>query len=110
MFKKLKEANERVEEVVSDHEYWKSKYDKLFESNEASMVLYREVQEVFKKEAQEFFADRIKWKTDIKSTIDQQDVKMGQVIALMEQSRSEVGNCTESFSLLTDCVIMQHLL
>lgn len=110
MFKKLKEANKRVDVVVSDHEYWKSKYDKLFESNEAAVILHNKVQAVFKKEAQEFFADRIKWKTDLKTTIDHQDVRMDRVIAMMEQSRREVVNCTGSFSSLTDCVIMQHLL
>ena len=35
---------------------------------------------------------------------------MDRVIAMMEQSRKEVVNCTSSFSSLTDCVIMQHLL
>lgn len=66
MFKKLKESNQRLDVIVSDHEYWKGKYDGLYESNEAAIVLHNEVKRVFEKEAQDFFADRIKWKTDAK--------------------------------------------
>ena len=84
MFAKLKEANGRVETVEEDHNYWKSKYDKLFDSNEAAIILHDEVREVFKKEASDFFAERIKWKTDAKHKIDLQDDKMEQLMTKMD--------------------------
>ena len=52
------------------------KYDKLFASNEAAVILHEEVREIFKCEAQTFFEDRIKWKTDAKHKIDLQDIKI----------------------------------
>ena len=39
-------------------------FHKLFESNEAAIILHNEVQRVFKKEAQEFFDARLRWKSD----------------------------------------------
>lgn len=76
VFAKLKQATTRVDNVCADHEEQKVKYDKLFASNEAAVILHEEVRVIFKHEAQTFFEDRIKWKTDAKHKIDLQDIKM----------------------------------
>ena len=62
----LNKTNARVDEVIEYHKVQKEMYDSLFAQNESAIVLHNEVRRIFKDEAEKFFADRLKWKTDVK--------------------------------------------
>jgi len=58
-------CNERVDDMVAYHGVQRQMHDSLFAQNEEAIKLHNEVKKIFKEESESFFADRLKWKTDV---------------------------------------------
>ncbi len=64
VFDELKIANTRLNEISDEHDTQTSNYNKLFAANEAAVILHNEVKRIFEEESNNFFSERLKWKTD----------------------------------------------
>ena len=61
----LAASNARVDAITDYHKTQKEMFDELFAQNQAAIVLHNRVEKIFQEESENFFAERIKWKTDV---------------------------------------------
>lgn len=66
---KLSDAVQRVDDIVAYHAVEKKMFDDLFAKNELAIKMHDNVEQVFKNESENFFSERLKWKTDVQSQI-----------------------------------------
>ena len=64
---KLAVAVQRVDDIVAYHVVLKKMYDDLFAKNDEAIKMHDNVQQIFKEESENFFSERLKWKTDVQS-------------------------------------------
>ena len=62
----LNQTNARVDVITDYHKVQKEMFDSLTAQNQQSIDLYNEVKKVFAEESENFFAERLRWKTDVK--------------------------------------------
>ena len=61
----LEKTNKRVDVITDYHTTQKDMFDTLSEQNAKAIELHNQVKKVFKEESENFFAERLKWKTDV---------------------------------------------
>ena len=71
VIEKLAVAGERVDEVEAYHEVQRLRSEALFAKNEECIKANLEIKEIFKKESDAFFSERLKWKSDVKMQVDE---------------------------------------
>ena len=79
VLKQLNDTNTRVDVITDYHKVQKEIFDSLTASNNEAIKLHNDVKKVFKDESESFFAERLKWKTDVQSQINQQDKEISHV-------------------------------
>ena len=65
VFKALQASDKRVDEIFAYHKHQKEMFDRLTLSNQEAIRMHNEIKKVFKEESEAFFAERIKWKSDV---------------------------------------------
>lgn len=65
VFEALQASDRRVDEIFAYHKCQKEMFDRLTLSNQEAIKMYYEIKRVFKEESEAFFAERIKWKSDV---------------------------------------------
>lgn len=67
-------------------------------SNEEAIILHNEVRKIFKEESENFFADRLKWKTDVKIHMDSQDRLIEGITRVNENCKNKLSVTLETLA------------
>ena len=107
---RLDATHKRLDEVDGNNAGIKAKFDVLFESNEEAVRMHQKIETVFEEEAQAFFAERLKWKSDAKQELETQNQRLGVMRQVTGELASKMSEYTENFSTMTDVMLMTFLL
>ena len=84
-------------------------FDKLTAHNEEAIILHNQIRKIFKEESQNFFNERLKWKSDVKMQMDQQDRIINGVTKVTDRCKNRLELTLETLASLTESVIMMHM-
>ena len=88
VFNELTKAQASVKGIEDYHIIQKQMFDQLSKQNNEAITLHNEVKKVFEEESQNFFTERIKWKSDANNKI----LGQGKVLDQMKSTMADLQN------------------